>query len=161
MLAVSVVIASCSSGHASQPAGPTVPAVVGLDAASACKKISTAGLRCGSAPAVVKCSSQPRNEVLQVSPKAGRAATPNGQVILTVSSGACDARVPDVVGLNVDDASQRLGNLRFTVAYRCTVDPAHNGRIDKQDPAGGKPAGTASSVTLTVALPHCATSTKP
>jgi eukaryotic-like serine/threonine-protein kinase len=161
MLAVPVVIASCSSAHRSQAVGPTVPAVVGLDAASACKKISTAGLRCGTAPGVVKCSSHPRNQVLQVSPRVGREVAPNGQVSLTVSSGACDARVPNVVGLNVDDASQRLGNLRFTVAYRCTVDPAHNGRVDKQEPSAGKPAGTASSVTITVALPHCAASTKP
>ena len=156
LLLVSVAITGCGGSKPARTTGLSVPVVVGLDAASACERITKAGLHCGTASAVVKCSTQPRNEVLAVSPKTGRSVAPKSAVVLTLSGGACSARVPKVVGLSADAASQLLGDLHYTVVYGCTVDPSHNGRVDKQSPSADKPAAPGSSVTITVALPHCA-----
>jgi eukaryotic-like serine/threonine-protein kinase len=97
-------------------------------------------------------SDQPRNVVLQTNPRSGEQVRPQSVVTLTVSGGL--PTVPDVVGLDVDEAIDTLEADGFDVAdpVEQPTDSEDPGTVLDQTPDGGTEALSGSTVTLYVAV---------
>jgi serine/threonine-protein kinase len=93
----------------------------------------------------------PKGTVISQSPNANSKATKNSVVTITVSSGAGDVSIPNVVGLNAATASNQLGQAGFTVSTKqqsnATV-PA--GNVISTNPTAGTKAAKGSTVEITV-----------
>jgi len=91
--------------------------------------------------------------VISQSPPAGTAVDPGSSVNVTVSAGAPQRLVPDVVGRAAADAMSSLqdAGLQTTVEYLVDAS-ADVGTVLKQNPAKGARAKKDSTVTLTVAV---------
>ena len=89
--------------------------------------------------------------VSDTDPKAGTSVDKGSTVTLTVSSGAPNVNLPDVRGMNFDDARIRLENAGFVVR-RTDVpdDKIAKDRVISQDPGAGVASAQGSTVTLTV-----------
>ncbi|CAN5766150.1 Stk1 family PASTA domain-containing Ser/Thr kinase [soil metagenome] len=94
-------------------------------------------------------SSEPRNQVIDVSPESGTAVEPGSVVTLVLSDGPVE--VPDVVGMRQSVAENQI--------ERAGLDPyvtfdsgasANAGRVVQQSPAPGTSAGRGDQVTITV-----------
>ena len=97
-------------------------------------------------------SDQPRNVVLETNPRSGEQVRPQSVVTLTVSGGL--PTVPDVVGLDVDEAIDTLQADGFDVAdpVEQQTDSEDPGTVLDQTPDGGTEALSGSTVTLYVAV---------
>lgn len=95
----------------------------------------------------------PRNEVIWASVRDGDMVPTDEPVRLTVSDGPPPVVVPDVAGLEVDDATDALSTEGFKVARDDAFDetvPA--GAVIRTDPGEGKGAEQGSTVTLVVSM---------
>ena len=93
-------------------------------------------------------SDAPRNEVLRTDPAPGTAVEAGSTVTVFYSDGP--ERVPDVVGLEQDEAEQAIRDAGFTpdaVPYGDTTEPA--GTVVRQSPSGGT-ADQGDTVTIFV-----------
>jgi beta-lactam-binding protein with PASTA domain len=88
-------------------------------------------------------SSAPEDEVINSNPPEGTEVDKGSTVTLLVSKG--EVTVPDVVGLSVDDATNRLENAGFDVK----VNGPDDGTVTKQDPNDGDTAKKGSKVKIT------------
>jgi serine/threonine protein kinase len=97
-------------------------------------------------------SDQPRNVVLETDPRSGEQVRPQSVVTLTVSGGL--PTVPDVVGLDIDEAIDTLEEAGFEVAdpVEQQTDAEDPGTVLDQTPDGGAKALSGSPVTLYVAV---------
>ena len=93
----------------------------------------------------------PEGDVISVSPEAGRQATVGRTVTLTVSQGAEGVAVPQLVGLQRDEAESQLQDLGLTaeVTEQETSQPA--GTVMEQEPTQGTRVEKGGAVKLTVA----------
>jgi eukaryotic-like serine/threonine-protein kinase len=93
----------------------------------------------------------PSGQVISSNPAAGRQITRGRTVTLTVSRGAQGLAVPQVVGLQADEARETLeqAGLGVKVTEQETTQPA--GTVMKQDPPTGTRVERGATVTLTVA----------
>jgi serine/threonine-protein kinase len=93
----------------------------------------------------------PAGDVISVSPEAGRQATRGRTVTLTVSQGAEGVAVPQLVGLQRDEAERQLQELGLSaeVTEEETQQPA--GTVMEQDPTQGTRVDKGGAVRLTVA----------
>ncbi|MET8943253.1 Stk1 family PASTA domain-containing Ser/Thr kinase [Streptomyces sp. NPDC004542] len=104
-------------------------------------KVSIAKKACGK-PAKTVCSQDP---------------TPNTDVkkgdtvTLTVSTGTPKVTVPDVRGIQFDQAEAQLKDKGFEVDKKVEVSTQTPGVVTAQDPAGGTSKQKGSTITLTVA----------
>jgi len=127
----------------------TVPDVVGRTQAAAESLLKTNNF----IPEVKEASSDtvPKGTVISQSPSANAKATKNSVVTITVSSGAGDVSIPNVVGLSAATASNQLGQAGFTVSTKqqsnATV-PA--GNVISTNPTAGTKAAKGSTVEITV-----------
>jgi serine/threonine-protein kinase len=135
----------------SRPAPPVridVPDVVGGTVSDARRQLRSLGLTV----TVVKVGSgEPAGTVVRQSPRAGAGLREGGTVRLEVSTGPRTVDVPDVTGLAEDSARSELEAAGFEVRVvdQETTDPAEDGIVLAQEPAGGT-ATEGSVVTLTV-----------
>ena len=134
-----------------QAAGVRVPSVVGQQQTPALRRIRQAGLRSALS---YQTSDQPRGRVLAQQPTGGTTLRRGAAVRLTISSGrqAELARVPDVTALNEAEARSTLtdAGFRAEVVLVPTDDPAQDGIVLEQQPAGGTNAPRGSVVTIFV-----------
>lgn len=142
------------SGTGTNPSagGVVVPKVVGLSQDRAVGQIERVGLRVDSFPVA---SSKPQGTVVSQVPAAGTHVAPRSRVRIGVSVGPGtpeQAVVPDVVSQPETDARHALIQAGFTVRTldQPTSDPAENGVVLKQKPAGGQEASAGSQVVIYV-----------
>ncbi|GAB3650498.1 Stk1 family PASTA domain-containing Ser/Thr kinase [Glycomyces tarimensis] len=92
----------------------TVPDLVGLDEDQAEERIEAEGLDVGDVTERYS-DTIPEGAVIEHSPGSGEPAAPDQEIDLVVSGGREPVEVPDVVGMNLDDAREQLESLGFVV----------------------------------------------
>lgn len=137
---------------AGRGASVRVPTVTGQRQTPALRALENAGLR---GRVVYVTSTQPQGTVVSQRPAAGATAARGSSVQLGVSSGPASIRtasVPDVVGQDQQTATQTLrqSGFRVEVIGRAVTDPAQEGLVVDQQPAGGSRAPQGSTVTIFV-----------
>jgi beta-lactam-binding protein with PASTA domain len=126
-----------------------VPDVVGSAAAAARRQLRSAGLRVTTTSVV---SQEPAGTVIAQSPRGGAELREGGTVKLTVSTGPAEVEVPDVTGQDEASATSELERAGFQVRVidESIEDPAQDGVVLLQAPAGGSTARDGATVTLTI-----------
>ncbi len=97
-------------------------------------------------------STVPKDRVIRTDPPAGTPQPKGAEITVVVSSGPNTVTVPTVVGLSEANAIKTLQDKGFVVDVkeRETVDPAQDGRVISQDPAGNSTADEGSTVMIVV-----------
>lgn len=131
------------------PGTVPVPAVVGRPQEEAVQLLEDAGFRTRIEREY--SDSVPEGAVISTSPAPGRQATRGRTVTVTVSRGSQGVEVPQLVGLQRDEAEARLqqAGLSADVAEQETTQPP--GTVMKQDPPPGTRVDRGATVQLTVA----------
>jgi serine/threonine-protein kinase len=126
-----------------------MPPLVGGSIAQARNRLSDLGLHASVERAP---SSQPTGTVLGQTPVAGAQMRRGMTVELRVSSGPATIDVPDVTGQGESSARQQLTSAGFQVQTldRSVTDPAQDGVVVDQSPAGGTAEYRGDVVTITV-----------
>ena len=126
-----------------------VPDVVGSSAADARAELRAAGFTVST---VTVASDEPPGTVIEQAPRAGMELRKGASVRLTVSAGPMNVDVPDVTGLDEASATLELerAGFRVRVIDESTADPAQDGIVVRQAPAGGSGAEDGATVTITV-----------
>jgi serine/threonine-protein kinase len=131
------------------PGTETVPNVNGDRRNEAVEKLEDAGFK----TEVRRESSESvaENRVIRTEPAAGALLEVGSTVRVVVSSGRERVEVPDLVGLEREEASSQLSDLglRVTIEEEDSEEP--EGTVLRQSPAAGTEVVTSSSVTLVVA----------
>ncbi|HLY94898.1 MAG TPA: Stk1 family PASTA domain-containing Ser/Thr kinase [Gaiellaceae bacterium] len=143
--------------------GPTpvpIPSVVGEAIQAATSTLQGSGFQVR--PTYVD-SSQPANQVIQQTPKAGGTAAKGSVVAITVSKGPKTTTVPFVQSEDVGTATTDLQSSGFKVhiVNEPTTDPNQDGIVLSQTPAGGAQVKPGSTVTITVGRITNSTTTTP
>jgi serine/threonine protein kinase len=138
----STVTLSVSSG----PAIVAVPSVTGLNEADATKRLEHAGFKVNVTQQFSKTVR--RDAVIGTSPPAGTQLSTVQPVTLLISRGANTVLVPNVVGLNDQQALATLSNagLSGTEVQKDSTEP--QGKVLSQSPGSGKRVGRGSQVTI-------------
>jgi beta-lactam-binding protein with PASTA domain/tRNA A-37 threonylcarbamoyl transferase component Bud32 len=130
------------------PSTVKVPDVVGLPQQDAAKRVRRAHLR----PFTERenSGSVAEGNVMRSDPGPGTAIERGSRVTLVVSSGPKEVVVPDVTGLDQDDAFARLEKLGLNVRsrQRSSSEPADT--VVEQTPAGGLRVDEGATITLFV-----------
>ena len=131
-----------------------VPAVVGLEAAEAFRRVQQVGLR----PRARRVfSRKPVGRVTAQEPGAGAELERNGVVALTVSRGARPVTVPELLGEPEATATARLRDAGLKARiFRVPADDPE-GTVVAQRPQGGERAPAGSSVRVNVSEGRAAT----
>jgi beta-lactam-binding protein with PASTA domain len=97
-------------------------------------------------------SDSPAGEVVSSDPPAGTSVPKGSKITLSVSKGPTTTQVPDVTEQSVSVAQQLLRGAGYSVAliYQPVTDPAQDGIVINEDPAGGTSAAQNAVITLTV-----------
>lgn len=124
-----------------------VPAVVGLRAPEAAERLRLEGY-----PAAVTRRVDPtrRGRVVSQQPAAGTELEQGRTVVIVVARGPNTVDVPNVVGLEVDDAFERVQAAQLRARSVETFARQAAGRVIRQSPAATEEARRGSLVTLTV-----------
>ena len=137
----------------------TVPDVVGRTQAAAESLLKTNNF----IPEVVEASSDTvaKGTVISQSPSANGKATKNSVVTITVSSGAGEVSIPNVVGLTASTASNQLGQAGFTVTTTSqSSSTTPSGSVISTNPTAGTKAAKGSAVAIVVSTgPPASTTT--
>jgi beta-lactam-binding protein with PASTA domain len=136
----------------SSGAAPTqVPNVVGLTQSAATTAITGAGLVLGSV-ALASSSTVPAGSVISQSPAAGTNVAPDSMVNLTVSSGAAQTQVPNVVGLTQAVATTAITSAGLSLGAVTTQSSATvaSGLVISESPIAGTTVISGSAVSLVV-----------
>jgi len=128
------------------PGTVKVPDVVGLEEATARKRVRAAGL----APKVSRESSTTIADgvVIRSDPSAGRPVDRRSEVTLVVSSGPEQVDVPDVTGQNQADAVAALREKGLTAVVREKTSSEPADTVVSQSPAAGQQIDQGSTVTI-------------
>ena len=133
------------------PGEVRVPSVRGLTRAQAVRELRRSDLRA----TVTERASGNVDEGLAVgtSPSGGVTVQRRSNVRLFVSSGPEEVTVPNVVGLSLDSATERLDDLGLTYRIDREESDAPEDEVIGQDPEEGSSLEPGGTVTLTVAEP--------
>ncbi|EST29070.1 Stk1 family PASTA domain-containing Ser/Thr kinase [Streptomyces roseochromogenus] len=97
------------------------------------------------------CDNEPKGRVCSQDPKAGTDVKKGDTINLVVSTGAPKVDVPDVRGLQFDQAQSQLEGKGFKVEKQTQVSTQPPGVVITQDPQGGTSQQKGTTITLTVA----------
>ncbi len=127
-----VVRLTASSG----PAAVSVPDVIAFELDQARQVVTAAGLKVGDVDTVP--SGTEAGIILSTRPPTGSHRQPGSAIVLVVSRGPADLRVPDVLGLRQEDARQRLeaAGLRVGIVTR-RPERRPPGFVVEQKPGAG------------------------
>jgi beta-lactam-binding protein with PASTA domain len=141
-----VVTLTPSSG----PGAVLVPDVGGFELAQARQVLEAAGLRIGEIDTVANAAQA--GVVVATRPSGGVSRVPATPIDLVVSRGPAEIRVPDLVGLEQEEARDRLESvgLRLGSISRRTVRRGPSGVVVEQRPAGGSLAPQEGRVSLVI-----------
>jgi len=130
------------------PGSATVPSTAGLEAEEAEERLEAAGF----APRVETATSEKVEEgfVIHSEPGGGETATRGSAVVLTVSSGPRQAKVPVLVGTQRSVAVQQIRGrgLVASVEEESSAKPA--GEVLRQSPSAGSKLPVGSTVSIVV-----------
>jgi serine/threonine-protein kinase len=143
------IIVRVSKGEATV----AVPDVLSQSQQSATDELTAAGFE----PAVVVVESDaPEGLVVAQSPDPGTQAAKGSTVTISVSQGPqiVTVAVPDVTGFDRDSAQTEIADsgLAPSVQEQETTDPAQDGLVLGQDPAGGTEVEQGTAVTIVVGV---------
>jgi eukaryotic-like serine/threonine-protein kinase len=124
-------------------AGPPLPNFVGQQLSAAQAAASSGGYAVN--PVNDPKSEEPAGTITSQSPAANTPITPNEVVTLHVSAGPQQVNIPDVTGLNVDEATKELTAAGFQVSVT-QVTPGHH--VISYSPVGQAAQG--ATITLTI-----------
>ena len=126
-----------------------VPDVVGSTVAEARQTLRALGLRVSVTTVLAQ---EPAGTVVGQTPSANRAVREGSSVRLRVSAGPRSATVPEVMGLDEMTARAELEAAGFVVrvSEEWTDDPANDGVVLAQTPAGGSSREEGAVVTLVI-----------
>jgi serine/threonine-protein kinase len=126
-----------------------VPPVVGQPYENAKSALEGAGLKVARRNVE---STEPAGTVVAQDPAANTQVPPGSTITVNVSKGPKNVQVPDVT--TQDEATARAtletAGFKVEVTRQETNDPADNGFVISQDPAGGSQAPAGSTVTIVV-----------
>jgi eukaryotic-like serine/threonine-protein kinase len=140
-----------------------VPQVIGLTADAATAQLTRAGFRTriarvpGTEPEGTVIGQNPtggarvaRGEVVRINVSRGRTQTTT--TVVTTTTTPARATVPDTVGQDEGAAISTIegAGFRVRVVERPVPEPANDGLVIRQSPAGGARAARGSTVTITV-----------
>lgn len=127
------VVLTVSSG----PPELAIPDIEGMDGTLALRILQAAGLNMKGVDSVANAA--PKGTALATRPVAGVTRAPTDPITLVVSSGPANTAIPNVSGLTVPEARDRLFAAGLTVG-RITLERSEGlaeGRILRQRPAAG------------------------
>ncbi len=127
----------------------TVPKVAGLDLVTATSQLEKAGFEV--TPANEQSDTVKQGLVTRTDPVGGAKVEPNSKVTIFVSAGPAPVLVPDVAGLSIVDATQKLAAAGFRVSQ--TNEPSGTvpaGRVIRTQPAAGTPQAKDTTVAIVV-----------
>ncbi|WP_431952469.1 Stk1 family PASTA domain-containing Ser/Thr kinase [Actinacidiphila sp. bgisy167] len=124
-----------------------VPDLVGQPLEDARRQLEDAGLKVKVAPRRVFSDQADEGAVAGQSPGASTRLAAGDTVTLTVSKGQEMVRVPEVEGLDVDEAKAKLEAAGFDVRV---IQFFFTGQVNNQSPAGDTEAPKGSTITLWV-----------
>jgi serine/threonine-protein kinase len=136
--------------RSSGPAPVTVPDVIDFDLQHATRVVTSAGLKVGDVDSVP--SAVEPGVVVSTRPSPGAGQPPGTSIDVVVSRGPATIRVPNLVGLPMVEARQRLADLGLAVG-RVSRVPRRGppGTVLEQRPRPGAMSTRAGRVDLTVA----------
>ncbi len=92
-----------------------------------------------------------KGEIIDQNPKQGQKIQKNSKIEVTVSKGAGEIVIPDVVGEEVENAKEILEIAGFTVKIQTSTNITGTpGEVTSQSPVAGEKAAKSSTVKLTV-----------
>ncbi|MEU8955769.1 Stk1 family PASTA domain-containing Ser/Thr kinase [Streptomyces sp. NPDC048518] len=127
-----------------------VPGVVGESRADATADLEDAGLKVEIAEKWVTSEEEDKGDVAKQSPAEGRSLAEGDTVTLTISKGPPMIEVPDVTGMNVDDATDKLEAAGFEVDEDRGLLGIFGDTVKKQSVDGGDEAPKNSTITITI-----------
>jgi serine/threonine-protein kinase len=127
-----------------------VPNVAKMDIANAQNTLIAAGLVLGAQTEVNDAA--PAGQVVSQDPAAGTSLPAGGSVSVVISKGPATTTVPSVVNQARGTAEATLSSAGFTpsATEQATTDPALDGIVISQDPAGNSQRPQGSTVTIVV-----------
>lgn len=130
----------------------STPGVVGLAQAAAETRLDEAGL--GARVEEVYSESVEAGVVITTDPRPGERVLPGDEVELTVSRGPEVYDVPDLAGLTVAEAEDRLAEVKMVVGRQIQrfSETVPKGQVIRSQPAFGSPGSEALPVDTAVAL---------
>lgn len=127
----------------------TIPDLIGFDAGLAAKVVEAAGLTVGGVDSIP--AGAEGGTVVATRPGAGSSRDPTSPVQLVVSSGPAQISVPDLFGMTVEEAKERLGQVGLPLGEtltRTTNGPA--GVVIEQRPLSGTLVARSTKISLYV-----------
>lgn len=127
----------------------TVPKVAGLDLVTATSRLEVAGFEV--TPANEQSDTVKQGLVTRTDPVGGAKVEPNSKVTIFVSAGPAPIPIPDVAGLSIVDATQKLAAAGFRVSQ--TNEPSSTvaaGRVIRTQPGAQTPQAKDSTVAIVV-----------
>ncbi|MEU1460642.1 Stk1 family PASTA domain-containing Ser/Thr kinase [Streptomyces sp. NPDC005727] len=138
------------NGHDGEGDTFGAPNFVGNSYGTAQKMAENRGLKLAS-PTRKPCENQPKGNVCDQNPTPGSDVKKGDTVTLVVSTGAPKVTVPDVLGIQYDQAEAQLRKKGFEVQKKTEVSSQTPDVVTKQDPDGGTSRQKGSTIVLTVA----------
>ena len=132
----------------SGPAPVSVPDVGGFEIDQARQVLDAAGLRVGEIDTVA--NSLEAGVIVATRPPSGTTRPPGSKIGLVISKGPADIRVPDLTGLEQEEARRRLENSGLRVGRIAHRDGRTPGVVLQQRPAAGIMAPRESRVDLVI-----------
>jgi eukaryotic-like serine/threonine-protein kinase len=132
------------------PGTRTIPNVLGDPRSEARRRLREAGFRIEEQREASEEVGE--NRVIETTPGAGTVAEVGATVTLTISSGRERVAVPEVVGLDRDEAASQLRDVGLRVSFsEQESEDEDPGTVLRQSPEPGTRVAEGSTVTLTVA----------
>ncbi len=134
-----------------------VPDVVGKSEADARFQLENAGFQANQIVIELRPSADvTQGFVIETDPLAGEVVPTGGTVLVAVSKGAVPSVVPNVIGMNPDDATTKLEQFGFVVKVGDPVEVAWNDpnadKVVQQTPTAGSTQDFGSQVTINLGV---------
>ncbi|TXS41497.1 Stk1 family PASTA domain-containing Ser/Thr kinase [Streptomyces sp. uw30] len=129
-----------------------VPSLVGETQASAKDLLTNSDLKLGQVTQK-ECEDQPKGNICEQNPEPKTEVDKGSAVDIVVSKGAPKVTVPSVIGLDLDEAKDKLegDDYQLKVKTEFRESPDEENTVLDQDPVKGEEVEKGSEVTLTVA----------
>ena len=135
----------------SGPPELAIPDIEGMEAPLALRVIAASGIKVKAVDSVA--NEAPKGTALATRPGAGVTRGPNDPVELVVSSGPASSTIPDITGLDLNAAREKLSAAGFAIGriIKERSDAVPDGHVIRQRPAIGGMAPKDSRVDVVIA----------
>lgn len=149
--AVALLVAAIAFALSGMNGSSMVPDVTGQTAQQAEATLKSAGYTIGTTTEVYDDSTD-EGRVMSTDPPAGTTAEKGSAINLNISKGKGQVEVPDLNGMNADQAKQALTKAGLTASQGTAVasDEVAKDKVATQDPAAGTKVEKGSTVTFSL-----------